>query len=236
MSLNNFDTSSSGVGLELACHYDADLARMWFDSDFKVLQHSGYRTTAKYLYTEGGEFSDFEKEIYIDESKKPEILRAYISEFYNDNAREFLEDFRHYCGKTKSAGIEDIKDFYLQNISNDEDEQLEFLKQFGMTNFVEVSATGFSQKDYCKVVVPKASAAYKNVSLDFNNMIYNQPLYINLIVDNEEHYLDQELEDCYNYDEKEIIEIAGKLLENHDKKDYIICWLEENLPKYPQTY
>lgn len=51
---NNFDTSSTGVNIECSVFYDLDRARMDFDENFKILQHSSYRTSSVLYYIDNG--------------------------------------------------------------------------------------------------------------------------------------------------------------------------------------
>ncbi len=233
--MNNFNQSSNGVNLELSCSHDSDLARMWFEDNFKIIRHGGYQTTALLQYTEGGGFSDFEPCICIAENNIKEVMKGYIKHHYNNDARAFIEDFNHCFGSVREATVGDVVDFWDNVIGDNDDEKLEFLANYGEPNYVKVSA-GPSRGDYCEIIVPKGSYAFEHDNLDFDNMVYSSPLHIRLTVNGEEYYIDSELKDAYDYDTTEVLEIADKLLDGHKGKAYILTWLGDNLPQYPETY
>lgn len=233
---NNFDMNSAGVNIELSCYYDSDLARLWFEGDFEVIRYSSYSARALLLYTEGGEFSDFERDIIIEETRENfiEVFKLLACDYYEGQVKQALEDFTTRYGPTRSATVQDLKDF-TEELSSLEN-MLELLSSVGEPNFIEVGATGYCQKDYYTVIVPKESIAYKSDGFDFDKMIYDAPLHIRLTVDGEEYYIDEQLKDVYDYDTGEVLDMAGKLLEDHPKKLYILDWLEDNLPQHPESY
>ena len=226
MTINNFDKSISGIDLELNVFWDSDMATMYFEDNFERLDGDCY------LYTEGGEYSDFERDIEIKEEDIKSILADYCKEVHGGNRRDFLEAWRYYYGPSRLATVDDVKG-YLIECGHSEIERLGFLANYGELNYITVEASGNCQRDYNTIIVPIESCAYRNNSLGFDNLLYNQPLHCRLIVNGSEFYIDQDLKDAYDYDKTELLNIAKKQLGGMANKEYVINWIENNLPECP---
>lgn len=227
--INNFDKSSTGVDIKLQCFYDTDLSRHIFEESFKILRYSSYRENSVLLWTQGGDFSDFE---YDGADLDYKGLSRYIAlEYYGGDFKEFYRETLENYGYSRELSFSQ----WLEILTECEGEfdALETITDYSIANYVIRSCTGFTQRDYSEIIVPKESYAFKNNSLDFTNEIYSAPINCYLEVNDIEVYIDEKLKDFYNYDKSEVLAICTKELENHSKKEYILEWLDDNLPEYP---
>jgi len=230
----NFDQSSTGVNLELACVHNTDLSRIYFDDDIEILEYAGITKGSLLLYTEGGEFEDFEKDFELDQKDFKIVFKAIIKEIYCGNKKDFLDDWAYYIGCYLIQATKDNMREFWENVSDDC--FFDFIEEYADLNYKTIDIHGSCQGDYGKVIVPKESFLYnsENCHEYLNNLVFDAPLSIRLEVDEVEYYLDQELKDLYNYDKDEVLEIAKKELQGHEKLAYILEWLDDNLPEYPE--
>lgn len=94
-----------------------------------------------------------------------------------------------------------------------------------------VAIRGFCQGDYAEIIVPTNLSFKRGFDFQtyFENLFYRAPVYARIEIDGEEYYLDEYLSDLYQWDRAEVITGFEKNF-NHDKKDIVMKWLEENLP------
>ena len=235
--MNNYDQSSEGVSLELSCFYDTDLAHLDFESSFEKigeysLLNSRFGNVPLLSYTESGcyaevaphdpQFYDYKKADLVDMLESAEAVSFISSSKLCDLATE-------YHGKSyKRLTIAEIFEYLDYEFSNASD--LAYLYYTHLTpKFSVLEVMGYSQGDYCEVIIPEGVT----VTDDYlTNLIYNAPVYCRLLVDNEAYYLDEGLKDQYEYDEQELYTCASESID-HEKKAYILEWLENNLPVQP---
>lgn len=94
--------------------------------------------------------------------------------------------------------------------------------------------TGYCQGDCATIVIP-TNCGFKR-GFDWReyleNLFYNQPTSATLEIEGEDFDLMEEI-DPYEYDKQKVLESAKNRL-THEKKDYILSWLSENLPEFPE--
>ena len=215
--MNNFDTSSNGVNIEFNGCWDSDIAQMQFDDNFEILS-SGYRQTPLYLF--GG--------VGVESIKykvnKHKLMEAYHREHSLGSKEDLLEDFTHYSGDYISyASLEDVIDFIRHELSVHE--FYEFMQTYG--NYFIVACVGYCQGDYVEVIVLDG---YDITTESLENLLFSQPIYARLVVNDDEYYIDEQLKDCYTWDKEEVLEVIRRILPDSDKKDYVLSWCEDNIP------
>lgn len=236
--MNNFDMSSAGVNLELVCYRDNDMAYMDFTDCFLKDEHAltDYRSDDVYHYVDYGNIGTID----------PSSLDAYsytkadlLSIFSSDEAMK--EECAYYNDKPFSKCTKaELVDYLESELPSDESYEL-YSKHLS-PRFDVVKIRGYSQGDYAEIVVPdtyweligveKTEAAIADLRKHLKNLFYDAPIRCVLAIDGEELYLDEYIEDIYRYDADEVLEIASDVIK-HDKKAYIIEWLADNLPEYP---
>ena len=93
--------------------------------------------------------------------------------------------------------------------------------------------TGYNQGDYYTVFGKSELIDDQSVQDAIEHMLWDTPIYCKIEVDGEEYYVDSEMNDNYNYDKDEVIEIMKRLM--GDKwDDQIEEYLDENLPDQPE--
>ena len=92
---------------------------------------------------------------------------------------------------------------------------------------------GYSQGDCATVFGKSEDIDNPGVQKAIEHMLWDIPLYCRIEVDGEEYFVDSELEDNYDYDKNEVIEVMKRLM--GDKwDDDIEEYLEDNLPDQPE--
>lgn len=236
--MNNFDQSSSGVNLELTCHFSCDLSQIYFYECFMKADHikTRYGSNDVYHYIDYGNIGTID----------PSSLDAYsytkadlLSIFNGDEAMK--EECAYYNDKPFSKCTKkDLVDYLESELPSDESYEL-YSKHLS-PRFEVVEIRGYSQGDYAEIIVPdhfwtdaeiKKPADVQAYFEDmFTNLFYDTPLVCRLLVDGDEFHFDEYMNDVYRYDKEELLHIADHFI-THDKKAYILEWLADNLPAYP---
>ena len=255
MRKTNFDQSSTGLNLELTCYFDTCLAQMDFQDAFEVLEEK-FRGTNTYLYVGWGSIkaSDFERTYKLPEPKQ--LFKDYfrytqerdISVASMSEIKEVLGGLKYYDNTLlREAHSEGL----LEAIKCDmrwSDPVHEFLEAYYEPEFFELTTTGYRQGDYAKVIIPKEileSYGHKYPTQEIadsfqetiDRLFWDAPLYCHLDINAElEFYFTDYMENNYEYDKDQMLEIADTHLLHkwpEDAREIIRTFLEDNLPEYP---
>ena len=201
---NNFDTSSTGVNLELSCFYDNDLSRIYFEDD---IERIGKWRDDKFFFICSWQYSMDGMYIVGD---KEAFKKAFEEEYHVLEENEKLED-------------------QISNYELDDD------FPGVVEKYPSVEIRWYSQWDYAKVYYDPACLnehfTEKVLREHLHHIFYDAPIYCRLTIDGEEICFEEQIKDMYTYDRDEILELAKTI--EHEKKEYILQWLSENLPKNP---
>lgn len=209
---NNFDISTNGVNLKLNCFYDTDLAQMDFTDNF---QRIGNREKKFY-------FTDYEQNPEFEGFHEVTNKRKFVNALF-----AFDPDYmkRYYTKKDLLAWSSD-------ELISEFEEHYNLVDFDGITDRYNcVTATGHSQGDYIEAYFPKNQTWLTSKLLE--NMAFGSPIYCRLEIDSDEYCLDEGLKDFYEWDIDQVLSYAKETI-NHPKKEYILNWLEKNLPEYPE--
>lgn len=213
--MDNFDRSSRGVDLELHVCYDTDLSQIYFN-DFT----SEMSVIDDIFYLHG----DFDKPFFtvskLKKFKKAELIDlAYMFEL-SYHAESLLK-----IELVELLSEVSIKEYYAQRLT--------------WGNFVEFLehgyyiSHGYSQGDTRMVIFCNEPLNYEyKHGNSIDNIFWNAPLSISMIIDNEDFCFGEHISDQYDYDPEEIIKAVKDNVE-HPKLDYIVSWVTDNLPKQP---
>lgn len=234
--MNNFDQSSSGINLELSCFFDADLARYDFDDSFIKLQNDIW------LFVNHGNVS---KDFSLSDFNNYQVTKAELQKAIKDQYNDYmclLEESQYYMEKTFTSLNKDELQELIGNILYSEFEIIDFLQKYFTPKFDQVASRGSCQGDLVEVIISqdywkthgieRTDRAVKDLSGYIDQLFWSSPIYCRFDIDSEEYFLDEYLKDVYTYNKDLIIEKFKKDLQ-HEKKEYILSWLDENLPEYP---
>jgi hypothetical protein len=231
--MNNFNTSDTGTNIELDLFYCGDTAKSWFGDSFTTvssdsfsLLNSSYRGVTVYAY-DIPDFELFNLDNWIIPSKK-DLYKIILDELFNACVATFNTETKAQFDKysyqlTKNELLEFLADTY-------EPDYHDFIVNYFTLKYGIVSSRGHCQGDYVEVIYNKTD--FTNTP-DFDNEIWNSPVYGRLLINDLEFYIDQEMKDIYNYDSDEILEIATKLINASEleNKAQIIEQVEEMIPR-----
>lgn len=218
-SYNNYDLSSSGVKLDLVCAYDTKLAYVLFSENISSLNNDYY------FYRHNLESCP---ETYLDLIDYKKMSKAQLSEYAKEALRDFLDEEEK---ATKAVLLNLINETKLSsgygNISK------AIMNKFSKYDVAVIH--GDVQKDTSRVIFKKTKTSTEDKKKFIGyltNLFYAAPVYCKLYIDDDEYYLDEYLENSYDYDRELILASFEKNLV-HEKKEYILSWLKKNLPEYP---
>lgn len=234
MATNNFDMSSNGVSLELHCFKDSGLSRIYFEDTIEVIRYSSYRENCQLFYTGGEEYEFTGSLLDYYETPKGKTTKQLLllwAEFKGESVRDIISDVLMSTKEKRLACVSsDVMASLLADYCYDNDERRTWYEfaEYNFTLSMEV-VRGYTQGDYAELYYVPGSEP----NIDYlEKVIYDAPAYCRLDVDGEDYFLDEGLTCSYDYKKEEIMGYAKNTLE-HEKKDYIISWMEENLPDYP---
>ena len=205
--MNNFDCSSTGTNIELSAFKDTCEGQYLYQEEVQTI--TGDLVCLNYYYDE------YLKDHTITRSQ----LWHDVFKVEGMNAREFLEYYREYSySKTLSfdGALKFIDEYYKVS---------DHINAVLPVNLVSAGVTGYSQGDYSEVII-RVDSEDANM---YENLIYGTPCYIVLTVDGEEYSIHSEMINEYDYDKDDVIAICK---DTFKLSDYVIEWLDDNLPEY----
>lgn len=246
MNKSTFEQTSCGLNLKLSCHFDTNLAQIYFDESFHVLEYASFRSPSVLVYSNFGNYDvsafDFtDQDNYDLKAGTIKEIKKWINDNYLAlvNLSELNEDAQYYFGVNfnKLPKAELIE--FVENVTEESD-YIEFLNGTFAPRYKEYEIRGYSQGGLSYVIVPEVvqkelTNAYQWLEDHLQNLIYDAPLYCSLSVNNEDYDLVECLKDEYNYDKEAILENFHTLLmsETIENIETIKEFLEDNLPGYP---
>lgn len=239
--MNNFNTSTTGIDIGLAVEFDAGMARIDWEINFKRIGNSD-----KFAYIDYGYLSGDMPEIQPLPRQKGKIIQAMIKKSLSGFDSVFLD----YYTKQELKGMsQDMLVSVLDEILYDEKKVQEFYNEHGIktnaNDIVEVSITGYSQGNYATILVNAKEfeeihgAKFKEEDYKdyFTNLFYNQPLCVRATVNDKEYHSERFDGQYVEFDKDEYIaELVASVLEDQPEidKDVLIEELEEIVPDYPK--
>jgi len=220
--------------IKLVVRYDNEVARRWFDDNFHTLCDGVYQ------YVDDGNLPTYDDDETIPQirhnNSNANKLAKYIAglEYTDYTFKDALTDLTidemiEYVSAMYGDGgmsYELLEDIYLEN------------KITYSSDFIKIETRGHSQGDYAEVWVNKKD--YKEVigvKLDENilkkqidNLFWDCPITCRITVNEEDYYIDENINDLYEYNKDEIYKICEELFKNHKEKKHILKYVKENLP------
>lgn len=218
MTKSNFDQSSTGVNIEIDIRYDIQLSQIYFD-DFKNSNNDEmpvkfYRKHSDYCVI-GDITKPYYKKSELSNMKKCDLINL-ICQY--DDSNFYMNDAK------KHELIEDL----LSMVTWDRfiDNQLEQKLWHDLDYTHEI--VGYSQGDKVKVLI--IDSEYNYITKEYlTNIFYDCPISGIITIDDDEYYIDEYLDDIYSWDNEEFLTKFAVVYKDHEQKEYISEFLEENL-------
>lgn len=231
MKKNNFTRPAENEpAIELVCAYDTDQSRWEFEENFKILQHSGYRTTCKAYYIDNGNVPDDDGITFTLGGTDQEIEARLTAEGYD------LEEIK---AMIPGEPFDILETLYGERITilNYEDFNSVYhpLKAIPSKTLESVSVTGYSQGDYAEVFYSPEDLEkcwgnkpdQNDLQKMFNRLFYDAPIYCRFEIDGEEYDYAELMPDNYEWDREKFAEIVSEKSGIDQEK------LLSFLPEYP---
>lgn len=235
--MNNFDTSTTCICLELSCFYDTDVSQSDFDENFiridglngASLLNDRFSRVSIFSYTQCGEYAEIDPADLANYSNVTiKAVRELLLSSVYGSLEEATERSKYVCEQyfsklSKSQFIDLLNEEMKSNFSDSEIAR--FYRDTFTPSYMIVSIRGYSQGDYAEIIYdPKCN--YDGLHDYFTNLFYDAPIYARLTIDDEDVNLDEALNDRYYWDRDQVLTYA----KDHIKNEYVIAWLCENLP------
>lgn len=246
MNINNFDTSSSGINLELSVFLDIDRAEWTFNDFFEVIQYASYSEDSVLFYHGGydslaytGNLSDY---YHLDDGMTAKELFLVYLEYIQAlpgtiDVRCEVKQAQDYYNKPLRLWTLEYMEDYIRQQLYEESDMVHFMKASGCysSTLSEYRVTGYSQGDLSTVYVPlKLDHPELDMCEFFRRRIFYAPVTCHLTIDDREYHLSEHVPDEYAfYDKDEYLAAAKNVLSreySQEKLAYILEWLDESLP------
>lgn len=234
MRETNFDKSSTGTDIELSCSYDCDLSRIYFEENFKILQHSGYRTHTKAYYIENGNVEDDETISFTIKGEKSAMIKYLVDETCFD--AEEVETWDNDTIESEIIGhlSERPKVLNYQSL-NENDLDKTGLELVPSKNLIWLATCGYSQGDYAEIAycpedLEKAwgiKPDQNDLQKTFNRLFWDAPIYACFTINGKDYRYDEDMPDSYEWDKEAWAKIVS------EKSGIPLETIESFLPESP---
>lgn len=189
--INNYDQSSTGINIELNIHYDCDLARNELE-DFiqepEVLALRDRRGCIDYIVLAPDLSTPYLSLSALRRMTKEQLTVLQLMNFgtgYDYTKQELIDELSRV---TKA-------DYLTELHRNTPYRDLPYT----------YNVNGYSQGDNCRVydMYPEGKAPYDREYI--NHLLWDAPIYGTLSVNGEEYYIDQYLDNSYEYDTEALL-------------------------------
>jgi hypothetical protein len=230
---NNYDKSSTGVDIECVCQYDADLSRNYFEENFEILQHNGYRTQSVLYFIENGNIEGHEAVKMTVKGTRETKEKFIVDLGYQD-----ADEVKTWDDETLDAEIlGNVEDINLINYALDKMEDVPGLEFVPSKNLITLATCGYSQGDYSTVLycpedLEKAwgeMPTQESIQKMVNHYCWDAPIYARFEIDGKEYrYDDMPTSDEYEWDRDAFIAYVSK------ESGIDVEKLESFVPEYPE--
>lgn len=238
--MNNFNSSTSGVNLELSCFFDSHQSSYLFDENFTRINDDTF------LFIDHGNFSNEFDLSSLDNYDLSSCFVREIKQYFIEHVSDYKSDLNELAYNYFEKRFNQLlKNELLEILTNelDNDDLIDFLNDNFKAKFEKIIIQGYSQGDQVTVIFKHKDMKeynFDNRDIFINNMknyiynlFYDAPLFCKLTIDNIEFYFNDYIKNEYNYDKSELLSIASEHIK-HDKKDIIMQFLNDNLTsEYP---
>ena len=200
--------------IECSVFHDTDKSSRDFKENFKILQHSGYRTFSVLYYIDNGNVADDIK-FSVKGSKADKV--KYLSEQTNFDAEE-IQTWDNDTLDSEILGYESDVNLinYALDKMPDTPEGLEFVPN---KNLICLGSSGYSQGDYSTVIycpedLEKAWGNYpkqESIQKMINHYLWDSPVYALFEIDGKEYNIwDMPKYDEYDFDREKFLAWVAK--------------------------
>ena len=202
------------------------------------LKGESYTTYPLYQYIDWGNVkkTSLSELCSIDRKR---TLKRFLLEYALDVDWNFWEksDIR----KMSKDELCDLVEEDMDANELDLNERRDYAEKYGLfieaDNFKFYITSGYSQGEYAQWCIHNSDLKEFKDGCELlksyvDHLFWDSIVTYRLIVNDTEYYIDEYVKDEYKYDENETYNICKKLFKDHEKKDYILSFIAENLPEY----
>jgi len=229
----------ANVTIKLNIINDYYSGREDFKESLHTLRESNRNEVGLYQYIEYGNFEKIELEdlCTIDRNKtlKKSLLNCALSircDYSRIKIRKMIKD-----------ELADFIESHMDGTDSDLDKWLKFAADnnitIGADSFRFYKTRGYNQGDFaewCIRISDLGELEDMNIKLQpyVDNLFWDAPISYSLTVDGEDYYIDEHINDVYEYNKDEVYGICEELFKDHTEREYILGYIKGNLPKYPK--
>lgn len=228
MNVNNFDTNSNGVNIELSAFYDSFIAQQDFQECFEKVDVNA----PDGFYGDVYFFKCFDADTYIENETRnykidcdsKTLIRHFI-DYVGGDVRELLREAEITSRDTVRDTLGQIEaHLYYEAEIND------FYSKYFELDFHVYQTRGYSQGDAATILISKDAQCLDHIKQLIDHVFWDQPVYARLEVNDVEYYLDENT-DRYDYDKDNMIEQFKKDQAGCEHFDQIVEFLNDELPE-----
>jgi len=222
--MNNYDKSSSGENIELNISYDTSLATMYFDewldgSSGENVERIDLGGRDNYLYLIGDSADSYYKKSALNKMSKAELIEL-------DNNYQLLQPYDTKECK-KSEYIAELQNVTIKKHYEYLASQYSWHEMSDNCPHDSYVSRGYSQGD--AVIIVKIDGLTPGYKKYIDNLFWDCPITGIITVDNNDFYIDELLDDYYQWD---LYSVKSKVNEL-PISDYAKSFICDNLPDYP---
>lgn len=220
--MNNYDMSSTGENIQFWCHYDVDLAQIYFKDFFEheATRLDWGRDCVMYL---------------VGDSTKPQYTRSQLRKLGKEALFELCQFHELLYWDVKASEVTRSElEADLLNVSI-EQHYKQLTREYGwheLANHIQHDfyvSRGYSQGEAVYIVSLDESLTNEHRK-HFDRLLWDCPVSIRAEIGDKEFYEDSFMNDPYEWDVDEVKEKIKAL----PISDYAKGFLMDSLPDYPQ--
>lgn len=231
------------LSFDLSVSWDLYQAQHLFEENFSKVEKSDLLEYVDYGNIKSSyDIADWEN----FQATKQQIKIAMLGYFNNEDLKD---NSKRYFGKTFSKLCKQELQELVVKLCYGSEELDEFLTANFTPLYEVLTSRGYCQGDYAQVIFSKEYIAYIQKETgktwdhlvdclqdEIDHLLWDQPIYARLNVNDNEYYLDELCDDLYTWNKDQVIakfiEVYSKNFSENELK-IIIDFLSENMPESP---
>ena len=228
--MNNFNCNKEGIDIELNVSYDTFISQSDWTENFNEVVSTGHRTSGIYQYTEWGNIKKMDSSDYLAIHKdvlKRDLLTVALDVDWNWYTKTEIRAMK------KEELVDLIQDDVILN-DYDFKEAIEWASDNNIMLVIDdyeiISTRGHSQGDYAEVIVLNGDVDL--VKDDIDHFFWDAPISARGVVNGEEFYIDEHMENIYEWDKDEAMGIVATKFDFDKDVITAICEMLPESPSY----
>ena len=220
--VNNYNTSTTGVDIELTVFRDLVAARLAFEDNFDLISDGLFWFGTQAMPERVTDCLDLAG-VTEREARRWVVSRQLSGKW--TTARDIVQERRDFYDSWLEYAEDVMADISIDDCVPDD------FPCLGVERFTSVGVSSQCQSDYGVVLFdPSEFTEDFNPVQTFEQLLYDAPIYARVNVDGEDFYLDEDMKNVYAWDREEVTEI----IQGWDIPDKAKAWIVSKLPEYPK--